>query len=184
MAISHRIVSRYGGSVSVESEPGKGSTFTVQFPLCDQPQKAAEIASKAPRPAEKFTVLLIDDMGPVVAVCKAALERFGHKALTADSGAAALEIFKETPIDVALCDLGLPEMNGWEVGKRIVEICRDRDVAKPPFILFTGWGGQVLDKAKIVESGVDGVIAKPIEISKLIKVISELGASRKGEKGR
>ena len=65
----------------------------------------------------------------------------------------------------------MPGMNGWEVGKQIAEICRERSVPKTPFILCTGWGGQVRQDTNMAEAQVDGVTEKPVDLSQLTRMI-------------
>ena len=68
----------------------------------------------------------------------------------------------------------MPGMNGWDVGKAIRSICQERGVSKPPFILLTGWGGQELEREKIAESGVDAVVAKPIDRATVLATVQEM----------
>jgi CheY-like chemotaxis protein len=68
----------------------------------------------------------------------------------------------------------MPGMTGWEVGKQIEEICRDRGVPKTPFVLLTGWGEEIKDSVLMHESGVDKVVAKPFEIPQLLQVLREV----------
>ena len=74
----------------------------------------------------------------------------------------------------SICDLGMPGMNGWDVGKAIRSICRDKGISKPPFVLLTGWGGQELEREKIAESGTDAVVAKPIDSAALLATVQEI----------
>ncbi|HTY26269.1 MAG TPA: response regulator, partial [Desulfomonilaceae bacterium] len=81
--------------------------------------------------------------------------------------------------DVVICDLGMPGMTGWEVGKRISEWCREKGVVKTPFALLTGWGDQVREIAKMRSAGVDRILIKPIDVPKLLDALHELAG--KGE---
>jgi CheY-like chemotaxis protein len=85
-----------------------------------------------------------------------------------------LEIIKENPIDLIICDLGMPGMNGWEVGKRVTSICEERRISKTPFILLTGWGGQKAEAEKITESGVDAVVEKPVNLTNMVEIIRQI----------
>jgi len=123
-------------------------------------------------------VLLIDDMEPVLRMLKDGLELNGHEVYAALSGRKALEIFKQRRIDVVVCDLGMPEMNGWEVGIATRRICDEKGIPRPPFILITGWSGQQNDTKRISNSGVDAVVEKPVEIGKLISTIRKAVRNR------
>ena len=183
LSVSYGIVSRHAGTISVESELGKGSTFTVRLPLSDSVSEKVQSIAGLP-PLRKLTILAVDDSERVVGFLRDALSRADHKVLTALSGPEALETFRDRQVDVVICDLGIPGMSGWEVGKKIKEICRETSTAKPPFILFTGWGAQVLEKDKVTESGVDVVLQKPVEIAPLLTTIQEAVRKSPGKRTR
>jgi CheY-like chemotaxis protein len=68
----------------------------------------------------------------------------------------------------------MPGMNGWEVGKSIKGFCLERQIPKPPLVILTGWSDQSDAREKIMESGVDQVVQKPIDMFKLLAVIGPL----------
>jgi CheY-like chemotaxis protein/nitrogen-specific signal transduction histidine kinase len=166
---SRLIIKKHGGDISIESREGAGSTVTVTLPLSVRPKEEPQTV-----PAEelggKLNVLLIDDMEPVLRMLQEGLELNGHKVYAALSGKKALEMFKQRKIDVVICDLGMPEMNGWQVGKAIKEYCLEKGIPKTPFVLITGWSGQQNATGRIAESAVDTVVEKPVELSKLLDV--------------
>ena len=82
-------------------------------------------------------------------------------------------MLEEVRIDVIICDLAMPEMDGWEVAKAAADLCEARCVPKPLFILITGWGGQILNWTERHGCGVDLVLEKPIHIPKLIDAITQ-----------
>jgi len=173
LAVSHGIINRHGGTISVESEEGKNTTFTIRLPLAKEPKETVT------RSAEtilrlKLNVLVIDDMIPIVMLMKQILTRHEQTVFSATSGEDALEIFRNNKIDLVISDLGMPGMNGWEVGKAVRTICQERGIPKTPFILLTGWGEQTLEQEKIVESGVDAVVTKPLNIGRLMLTISDV----------
>ena len=65
-------------------------------------------------------------------------------------------------------------MSGWEVGRNIASISARRGIPKPPFLLLTGWGGQTLEHARLRESGVDGVLEKPIDAKRLFGLLQRV----------
>ncbi len=77
-------------------------------------------------------------------------------------------------MDLVICDLGMPGMTGWEVGKRIRAICEQQGIKKTFFMLLTGWGGQKTEVEKMTESGVDVVIEKPLNIKNMLEAVREV----------
>jgi PAS domain S-box-containing protein len=170
LATCYAIIKRHQGEISVHSEEGKGATFSVRLPLADKCDETGRTESEQEL-GMKLRILVIDDMEPVVTILKEGLTQYGQTIFTAQSGKAGMEIYQETEVDVVISDLGMPEMNGWEVGKRIRTISLAKGKPKTPFILLTGWAGQIAEKDKISESGVDAVVDKPVVITKLLEAI-------------
>ncbi len=113
-------------------------------------------------------------MEAVATVLRDGLSQLGQTVFTASSGKEAIEIFKTTPVDLVICDLGMPEMNGWQVASVIKSICSEKDVPKTPFVLLTGWGAQVAEDKMAAQNGVDAVVEKPIDILGLLEVIRKV----------
>ncbi len=172
LAGSYGIVHGLGGVLSVESTEGQGAAFTVTLPFVEEPlSDEATIAPELPR---NLRILVIDDELAIVNMLKSGLERSGHTALTAPSGSEGLKIFREAPVDLVICDISMPGMSGWDVGRTIKEICDQESVPKPPFIILTGWNGLASEEENIVAAGVDAVVEKPMRISNLLAVISDV----------
>jgi len=112
------------------------------------------------------------------------LAKAGQRVFKALSGDEGLAIFNKEPMDLVICDLGMPGMSGWDVGKVIRSICQERGIPKPAFVLLTGWGGQELEREKIAESGVDAVVAKPIDSARVISTVQEIAERTRGDRGR
>jgi len=165
------IVKRHGGVITVESEVGQGSEFTVKFPLAGAPLTVA--APEADHFPWRLRILLIDDEALIVKALKAGLEKYQQTVFTALSGQVGLEIFDREPVDLVISDLGMPVVNGWQVGKVIKEHCERKGLRKPFFVLLTGWGHTAAHDVKIAESGVDAVIKKPISATRLLRFIEE-----------
>ena len=122
----------------------------------------------------KLKILAIDDIQLLLGMLKEGLTEYGQTVFTASSGLEGLELFKHKEVDLVICDLGMPELNGWQVGKAIKKICKEKGVPKTPFILLTGWAGQFDEDQKMIESGVDAIVEKPIDIAKLVEIIRDV----------
>jgi PAS domain S-box-containing protein len=172
LASSYGIVRRHGGEILVESREGGGSRFTVRLPLVEKPQE--ETFGRPNGLLRQIRILVVDDQPPVVNVLKDGLEIFGQTVLTAYSGQEAIDMLKTGSVDLIICDLGMPGMNGWEVGKKVKQMFRENGVPKPLFIMLTGWSHQADQSEKVSESGVDAVLEKPVDMPSLFKAIAEL----------
>ncbi len=172
LAGSYGIVRRHGGGVTVESEEGRGAEFVVTLPAAMAALAEARIGL-APPERPSLRLLIVDDMEAVLKMLAEGLTEQGHRVYAARSGEEALRLLETQTVDIVVCDLGMPVMNGWQVGKALAEASDTRGVEKPPFVLLTGWGGQLDEEAKIEESRVDGVVEKPVDIVKLLDVIHD-----------
>jgi CheY-like chemotaxis protein len=170
LAVTHGLVKRHGGSISVESKLGVGTTFTIRLPLAHEPVSKTEQSSIITS-GDRLTILVIDDDSNIAALLERICAKAGHSVFKALSGDEGLTIFDKEPMDLVICDLGMPGMSGWDVGKSIRATCQERGITKPPFILLTGWGGQELEKEKIAASGTDAVVAKPIDSATVISTV-------------
>ncbi len=173
LASSFGIVSHYGGRISVGSTPGEGTSFQVTLPLAEPARERTE-PGKTPRVDFSYRILVVDDLKPLLRILSHGLIRRGQTVFAASSGEEALDIFEANRVDVVICDLAMPEMNGWQVCISMKKMCEDRGIPKPVFLILTGWGGQVDEQERITESGVDRVLEKPVDIPKLLTVIREL----------
>lgn len=164
------------GVISAQSTTGKGSIAAVTPGLSEASQAHTMVdIEKLPW---KLRILAIDDREPYLKMLEAGLAQFGQIPYTAASGMEGLQLFQEAPVDLVVCDLGMPEMDGWQVGKRIKEICREKAVPKTPFILLTGQAEKEEtdqeDRKKMAHCGVDAIVGKPIDIPDLLEVVERL----------
>ncbi len=167
------IVRQHGGDVGVESREGQGTVFTVRLPLAERDEGGTRPVG-GPGPTRALRILVIDDSEVVASTLREGFTELGHEAVAVFSGGEGLELFEAGPFDVVISDLGMPGMNGWEVGRKIQEVCRAEGRPKPPFLLITGWGGQLDEMDRRSESGVDAVVEKPTDIQRLMETVLNL----------
>jgi PAS domain S-box-containing protein len=173
LASSYGIVRRHKGEIYAETALGSGAVFTVKLPLeRGQPEKRP--APLMDRSHARLRILIVDDSEDSVWVLATGLERAGQEVLAALSGRRGIEILEHECVDAVICDLGMPEINGWDVGKTLRETCAKKGVPKPPFILLTGWGGLLCEELKLAECGVDRVVEKPFMVKNLLEIVREL----------
>jgi CheY-like chemotaxis protein/nitrogen-specific signal transduction histidine kinase len=170
---AYAIVDRHGGEITVESEVGKGSVFTVWFPVAPDTveplpstvRSAAPVAAAAPRPVPGAKILVVDDSEEVREVLRELLSRHGHTVVTVPDGESGLVELDTRTFDLAMVDLGLPGISGLEVAHRLKERWPSTRVA-----LMTGYGDR-LGSEDAQSKGVDFVLAKPFSLDQLRSVV-------------
>ncbi|MBF0453405.1 MAG: response regulator [Magnetococcales bacterium] len=172
LAISKKLVDLMDGLMSVESQPNTGSVFHVELDFAEGNKQAQEKRDeKKLRPAP-LSILLVEDELVSQAVVEALLTDEGYQVTVCSSGVEALELIYANPYDAVLMDLRMPEVDGIETSKRI-RASSDLRVAHTTVIAFTG---DVMKETvqHCFDVGMDGIIAKPIDIDEVNKVLSEL----------
>jgi CheY-like chemotaxis protein len=171
LSVAYGIVQRHGGRIDVESVEGQGTTFTIRLPSSAAAPAATPAAIEpevggAPGPSAR--VLVIDDERSVRELLVDILASAGHVPLAAADGASGIALGERMgPLDLALIDLGLPGMSGWDVAARL-------RAGRPalPLVLITGWGDR-LDPTELARSGIREVIAKPFRTDQVLRVVAE-----------
>jgi two-component system CheB/CheR fusion protein len=170
LTLVRALVNLHGGQVTVESDgPGKGSQFTVRLPVIEKQAAPATPASDT-TPLSHLRVLLVEDNADIRAVTERLLRTMDCEVVLADNGTHALEAVKCHRPDVALIDIGLPELDGYEVAKRIRHMS-DHDGIK--LIALTGFG-QPDDRARALASGFDAHVVKPVDLNDLYGLLCNL----------
>jgi signal transduction histidine kinase/CheY-like chemotaxis protein len=177
LAVSYGIISRHEGTVVVESEQGRGTTFRIALPSAKnvaRPQTNVTQATTQPTLAESFRTkfLVVDDEASVRELLRDILEKEGHEVTMAGNGREALALFAETHYAAVLMDVGLPGMSGWELARSI----RERD-ERIPLAIITGWGEAVGSSAQRA-AGVDWVVAKPFTVEQITRIAHEVSRKR------
>lgn len=119
LALCHRIIATHGGSISVDSEPGKGARFTVSLPATGRDGKAERAVSGGLRPDDAARILVVDDEPDVAAVISEILESDGHDVAIAHSGEEALNALAKSSFDIILTDLRMPHLDGPGLYRRL-----------------------------------------------------------------
>ncbi len=164
LSVSCGIIERHQGKIKVDSTEGKGTTFTISIPIPLQtPQDEEKL--EAPEKISSRKILLIDDEEGIRDVLGTIFKDEGHRVTLAGTGTKGLDQFKQSDFDLVLADLGMPEMSGWELAKKIKEI--DPGI---PVGLITGWG-VAITKEKMKEEGVDFILLKPFDCTKVLKEV-------------
>jgi CheY-like chemotaxis protein/anti-sigma regulatory factor (Ser/Thr protein kinase) len=169
LTLVRRLAELHGGSASAASEgPGRGSVFTVRLPAIDAPAARAPRAG-LPAAARRQRVLLVEDNPDARDTLKRLLEYQGHSVRTAVDGAQALELLRAEQADVALIDIGLPGMDGYELARRIrAEVDRERRIL---LAAVTGYG-RPEDRRRSAEAGFDAHLIKPLDLEALAALLS------------
>lgn len=172
LSSSYGIIKRHDGQILVESEPGKGTTFTVILPRSDAPVEiASEAVVSGNRSAIRF--LMIDDEINILRAMEMFFEGSEIEVVTFRSAQDGLQAYLNDRFDVILCDLGMDDMSGWELGKLVKDSCMKRGVRKTPFLLYTGWD-QRFDPKQLEASGIDRVVIKPVPCEELHRILHEM----------
>lgn len=169
LSICYGIVQRHGGTIDLESEPGKGTTVLIRLPISAD---ALSLGQDATLPAlPPLTILLVDDEDPVRAVIGRMLTRAGHRVITASGGQEAIrEIQKRRPeeISVVITDLGMPQVTGREVAR-----AAKAHAPQMPVILLTGWGGKMGQELGVPDE-VDDILTKPVLSADLHRALARV----------
>ena len=172
LSSSYGFIKRHLGDIRVESTLGEGTTFTLILPKSTRVQKEETEAAPLTQ-LTKIKFLLIDDEVNILRSMEMFFEDSEIEILTAKTAREGLQTIHDNILDVVLCDLGMDDMNGLEVGKAIKTHCRKAGIPKIPFILYTGLDKK-LESRILKESGVDRVVQKPIACEKLLHIIQSV----------
>jgi PAS domain S-box-containing protein len=169
LSIASGSMARIGGTISGANRPEGGAIFTLRFPIV--PAKTLPNAHDYSPNLVQHCVMLIDDDQNNLQALSALLERKGHTVISACSSLEALEKLTDSHIDTVFCDLGMRQLNGWELARR-AKARKD----PPAFYLLTGWTAEIPSADPRLDL-VDAVVAKPVDP----RILDELLAGRHSE---
>jgi CheY-like chemotaxis protein len=168
LALVRRIVEMHGGSVEARSDgEGRGSQFVVRLPSTSAPAAVA-VPKTSIRAAAAYRILLIEDHADARVSLRMVLESAGHEIFEAADGESGVERASELRPRLALVDIGLPGIDGWEVAKRIRAI--DSSIR---LVALTGYGREQ-DLAASRVAGFDAHLMKPVNVQQLGALIEQL----------
>jgi two-component system CheB/CheR fusion protein len=178
LSLVRTIVTLHGGSVSgLSAGPGKGSRFVVRLPSSISGLLPRAEKSKA-APALALDILLADDNADAGWALAQLLQRSGQRIQLAYSGAEALDLIRKQLPDAAVLDLGMPDIDGTEVARRLRA---DNATAHIALIALTGWSGAAA-RTRALAAGFDGLLSKPADLHELLATLDSAMAKR-GLKG-
>jgi signal transduction histidine kinase/ActR/RegA family two-component response regulator len=174
LAVSFGIIRRHEGSIEVDSEPGRGTTFKISLPKVAQTTTDAAqnllTTEGVVTDEDKLRILVVDDETHVREVLIEALEGEGCEVVSAPSGEIALALFDQYDgkFDAVFTDIGMPEMSGWELVTEIRE--RSKTV---PLAIVSGWADAISVQTRNAVNA-DWVVAKPFDINKISNIAEEI----------
>ncbi|WP_067065080.1 ATP-binding protein [Roseateles chitosanitabidus] len=169
LSVVHSIVSDMGGVIDVRTEPGRGSSFALWFPVAGEaPRQSRDREAEAPPRGEGQTLLLVDDEAPLVEFAEELLAELGYEPVGFTDSAAALEAFERAParFDAVLTDETMPGLSGVELTRRLLAL-------RPglPVLVMSGYGGEELE-AKVAAAGARALVRKPLNATELAQAVA------------
>ncbi|MBJ9023777.1 aerobic respiration two-component sensor histidine kinase ArcB [Citrobacter koseri] len=180
LAVSRRLAKNMGGDITVSSQPGKGSVFTltVHAPAVAEEVEDTLEENDMPLPAlPALHVLLVEDIELNVIVARSVLEKLGNSVDVAMTGKAALEMFTPGEYDLLLLDIQLPDMTGLDISRELTRRYAREEL--PPLVALTA--NVLKDKKEYLDAGMDDVLSKPLSVPALTAMIKKYWDTRNEE---
>lgn len=169
LSVVHGIIKTHKGAITVDSESGRGATFTIYLPLAEKPRSRAQKQAETPLPKGEEHILLVDDEPAILEMQAQILEHLGYRITTKDSSEDALEAFQAQPrhFDLIITDMTMPKMTGDQLAAAIKRI-----QPKTPVLLCTGFSEQI--SANDRNPDIDDFLMKPVDRRKMAETIRRL----------
>jgi CheY-like chemotaxis protein/anti-sigma regulatory factor (Ser/Thr protein kinase) len=169
------LVELHGGAVSARSAgEGRGSTFVVTLPLAFEEASAPPADGAAFRAGERLDVLVIEDGEDAAATLADLLELAGHRVRVARDGRSGVDLARAAPPDLVLCDIGLPDLDGFGVARALRA---DPALVRTRLVALSGYALPE-DRAHAAEAGFDAHLAKPAQIAELELILADVVRAR------
>src|SRR3984893_17058278 len=175
LALVRRLLQMHGGTITAHSEgPGQGTEFLIRLPLLIETTQAANGEQSTTgtdgAPPVRRRILVADDNADALETLATVLELGGHEVFSAANGSLALESAERHLPEVALLDIGMPLLDGYQVARRIRAQAWGKRIT---LVALTGWG-QDSDHRRSQEAGFDSHLVKPLDLDKLTQLLAGL----------
>jgi len=169
LSVVHGIIKNHNGAITVNSNPGKGTTFNILFPKATEKSKMEKETTKKPLCGHE-AILFVDDEISIATMIKRMLERLGYKVETKMNPVEALDLFESKPdhFDLVITDMTMPQMTGVKLSEKLMEIRSDI-----PVIICTGHSSMIdEEKAKLLK--IAAYVMKPITMTEISQTIRKV----------
>ncbi|MCG8635087.1 MAG: response regulator [Desulfobacterales bacterium] len=170
LAVVYGIVKAHQGDIKLHTQVGKGTTFTLYFPVLEQGCTSGEEKAEERSISGTEHILLLDDDASILNLEEQMLSRLGYRVTAMDCSLRALDAVKAEPLkfDLIITDMSMPDMTGDEFSRKVLSIRPDMGI-----IICTGFS-ENMDKARAEAIGVKGLLAKPVMKSEMARVIRQV----------
>jgi len=169
LSVVRRLIDMHGGEVHVTSNVDEGTAFEFRLPLIEA--NTATEAAAATNVSARRRVLIVDDNEDAAESLSMLLSLDGHEVRTVATAQGALEVVRQSPPEVVLLDIGLPDIDGYEVARRVRAM---PDRAQVRLVALTGYG-QSEDRRRTESIGFDAHLVKPVDLALLQRTLERLG---------
>lgn len=170
LTVVRGLVELHGGTVSAHSAGiGQGATFVITLPICATPGATVEEAHAPASERRTLKILLIEDGEDLLQILSGALILQGHEVMTATTAHAGLALAQQHNPEVVISDIGLPDMDGYELARNLRLLPQIR---QPVLVAMTGYG-QHEAKLRAKESGFDHHLTKPVNIKTFLNLLND-----------
>ncbi|RRR69865.1 MAG: response regulator [Candidatus Viridilinea halotolerans] len=176
LAISRQLATLMGGTLTVSSAPGHGSTFTLRLPLPVEAggEAAPSAATNSAETMQPLDILVAEDNLVNQELMRRLLGRMGHQVTIVSDGKDAVTAVCQMTYDVLLIDLQMPELDGASATRQIRAL--GQAIHQPRIIAITA-SVQAADREEVLDAGMDGFLTKPVQRAELVRVLSAVAAS-------